>query len=655
MRKALLLLVAVMLLPVAMSAQLLGGGELKMQHAPYALKNYMAHAPRMMAPARADLADNQMIMGHYDTDDYEADGLGITGMPGVLPLGTIITPSELAMFQGGKIVKFRVALAATTQISRVFVIPVSATGVYGTATEWSCSKSAVGWNEIELDTPYEINLENGESLMIGYDYRQTSSNYPVAYTTQGTIYKSYLYAQNAWNDVGLDSFGNLCVQCVVESDHFPEYMIAVGDPYTPSFTKQGEDIYFVFASRNAGVASTIPAGSVSYDIFIDGKYVSSMTNSRDLTRSFGDFDGTIPSDGLAIGRHTLTIVASELFGEPIENPQSISCEFTIYVSGFDHQMHLLEHFTSTYCTYCPLGINMLRILMELRDDIAWVSVHGNMSGTDPMRTLQCDSIMAYQGSNSYPSGSFDRSTGWESDDAIVTGLGYNEPYHNQIAAELSAFYDYLAETPSFATININSTFDEQTREVSITIDGELAPDFDLLMGSDCKLTVYLTEDGITARQLNLGTWVNNFVHNNVLRRAVNSIKGSDLNRDGDTYKNEFTYTLPTTWKAENMNIVAFISRPLTNGASGVYTDLFVNQVNKRKLGEYDEPTLMRGDVDDDGAVSISDVTALIDYLLSGDASAINIEAADCDQDGEVAISDVTTLIDYLLSGNWPEQ
>ena len=441
MRKAFLLLAAVLLLPVAMSAQLLGNGELKLQHAPYALKSFKSQNTRLMSPAKADLADNQMIMGHYDTDDYEANGLGITGLPGVLPLGTIITPSELAMFQGGKIVKFRVALAASTTVSRVFVIPVSATGVYGTATEWSCNVNAVGWNEIELETPYDINLENGESLMIGFDYLQTSSNYPIAYSAQGTIYKSYLYAQNTWNDVGLDSFGNLCVQCVVEKDDFDPYLIAVGDPYTPTFTKLGEDIYFVFASRNAGFTSTVPAGSVSYDIYIDGEYVSSMTNSRELTRSFGDFDGTIPSDGMSVGRHTLTIVASELFGEPIESPQSISCEFTLYVSGFDHQMHLLEQFTSTYCTWCPLGIGMIQTLMSLRDDIAWVGIHGNMSGTDPMRTLQCDSIMSYQGSTSYPSGSFDRSTGWESDDAIVTGLGYYEQYHNQIAAELSAFYD----------------------------------------------------------------------------------------------------------------------------------------------------------------------------------------------------------------------
>ncbi len=60
----------------------------------------------------------------------------------------------------------------------------------------------------------------------------------------------------------------------------------------------------------------------------------------------------------------------------------------------------------------------------------------------------------------------------------------------------------------------------------------------------------------------------------------------------------------------------------------------------------------RGDVDADGNVNISDVTALIDYLLSGNASGIVLANADCDQDGNVNISDVTTLIDYLLSGSW---
>ena len=64
------------------------------------------------------------------------------------------------------------------------------------------------------------------------------------------------------------------------------------------------------------------------------------------------------------------------------------------------------------------------------------------------------------------------------------------------------------------------------------------------------------------------------------------------------------------------------------------------------------PDYILGDVDDDGNVNISDVSALIDYLLTGDESYINYMAADCDQSGDVGISDVPVLIDYLLTGSW---
>ena len=65
-------------------------------------------------------------------------------------------------------------------------------------------------------------------------------------------------------------------------------------------------------------------------------------------------------------------------------------------------------------------------------------------------------------------------------------------------------------------------------------------------------------------------------------------------------------------------------------------------------------TEIRGDVDGNGSVNISDVTAMIDYLLNGDASATVLVNADCDGSGNVNISDVTGLIDYLLSGSWQE-
>ena len=61
---------------------------------------------------------------------------------------------------------------------------------------------------------------------------------------------------------------------------------------------------------------------------------------------------------------------------------------------------------------------------------------------------------------------------------------------------------------------------------------------------------------------------------------------------------------------------------------------------------------LRGDVNDDGSVNISDVTTLIDLLLGGNASGISLSGADCNQDGSINISDVTALVDHLLTGSW---
>ena len=64
-----------------------------------------------------------------------------------------------------------------------------------------------------------------------------------------------------------------------------------------------------------------------------------------------------------------------------------------------------------------------------------------------------------------------------------------------------------------------------------------------------------------------------------------------------------------------------------------------------------ESDFIPGDVNGDGSVDINDVTALIAYVLTGDATGIDLRAADVNNDEEVDINDVTTLINYVLTGN----
>ena len=93
---------------------------------------------------------------------------------------------------------------------------------------------------------------------------------------------------------------------------------------------------------------------------------------------------------------------------------------------------------------------------------------------------------------------------------------------------------------------------------------------------------------------------------------------------------------------------AYIMVPTTRVNDYSYT--FVMPVSKVKVTATCAPIPeLRGDVNKDGQVNISDVTALIDILLSGETPP---QSADCNQDNSVNISDVTSLIDYLLSGTW---
>ena len=63
----------------------------------------------------------------------------------------------------------------------------------------------------------------------------------------------------------------------------------------------------------------------------------------------------------------------------------------------------------------------------------------------------------------------------------------------------------------------------------------------------------------------------------------------------------------------------------------------------------------RGDVNGIGGVDMDDLTALINYLLTNDATSINLANAACCNsldDTTMDMDDLTALINYLLAGSW---
>lgn len=66
------------------------------------------------------------------------------------------------------------------------------------------------------------------------------------------------------------------------------------------------------------------------------------------------------------------------------------------------------------------------------------------------------------------------------------------------------------------------------------------------------------------------------------------------------------------------------------------------------VSKYAPLVYLVGDVNGDNRVSISDVTDLIDYLLTRHTNIV-LDNADVDDNGSISISDVTALIDMLLN------
>ena len=87
--------------------------------------------------------------------------------------------------------------------------------------------------------------------------------------------------------------------------------------------------------------------------------------------------------------------------------------------------------------------------------------------------------------------------------------------------------------------------------------------------------------------------------------------------------------------------------------TGISHDIYLevtSTTNKYTVADItDQYSYLLGDLNNDGEVNISDVTVLVDILLSSSVDEEMLERGDLNGDGEVNISDVTVLIDILLS------
>jgi hypothetical protein len=226
----------------------------------------------------------------------------------------------------------------------------------------------------------------------------------------------------------------------------------------------------------------------------------------------------------------------------------------------------------------------MRNLESNHSDVAWVSIHGNMNGVDPLNFKECDQLQDMMYLLSWPGASFNRI--YDVDLAkgsatLIYGIGYNEQYIPQIADEIYQFLNERSE-PSFVALDIQQNYDADSRTLNLTIKGNGAKDASKLL-AEGGITVYITEAGLKGRQLNQGRWVNNYEHNNALRMVLTNVGGDAITWNGDNFEYTKSITIPTEYVAENLSITAFVAPQVLNVNYADVQNMAVNNCEKVAL------------------------------------------------------------------------
>lgn len=79
-----------------------------------------------------------------------------------------------------------------------------------------------------------------------------------------------------------------------------------------------------------------------------------------------------------------------------------------------------------------------------------------------------------------------------------------------------------------------------------------------------------------------------------MRKIVTGTLGDALQTNGNSYENDYEVELDDAWKSQNMHIIAFVSRPMTEkevdgktALASAMNDLWVDNTNMVAVGESD--------------------------------------------------------------------
>ena len=433
------------------------------------------------APAKANLAANQRLVGYFDTDDCD-NYVGVPKFTGSNKVAIELTADDLAPYYGKKIAGVRFNLGQGETSTGVFVQNLTLENgqivdMADVATSDKSVTSAAGatntgeWHEVMFDNKVELS-SSFQNLFVGFNYKQTSSNYPIGVNSEVDgpffMYANIPSSQGGkgenWYQFQSGGMG-LAIQLIVEGD-FGQNNVQPLD-FGNVMVAKGKTKNVAISFRNLGSKFT----SIDYTISLDGK--AGAEQHLDFGKDFG-LGGThtveIPFAATSeIGKNAVTLTVTKVNGA--ENACAIkTATGTLYTVEKEFvKRSVVEQFTGTGCGNCPSGHVAMHNMHNLYgDQFIGIALH-QFNASDPMYNASYD--LGFTGA---PQCMVNRSS------------GVLAPYE-QMPEVLKASLDEIALTD----VTVTGTFAEEDTKVNATASVES------LVAGDYNIAFMLTADGLT--------------------------------------------------------------------------------------------------------------------------------------------------------------
>lgn len=259
---------------------------------------------------------------------------------------------------------------------------------------------------------------------------------------------------------------------------------------------------------------------------------------------------------------TIHFFACDIIEEPFINQMNQVNEYCDeYYFGYPNNTKrkiLLEYYTGHQCSTCPPAGSKVSELLEIyNDDLIAISIHAGffarISSNYPTDyTSEVGNDWDYQFGNSDdgpPNGLVNR-VNFLNNQHILKYTEWEENIINQISLTQN-LYDLQ--------IQLNSSFDEN--EDLICIDSRI--DIGNYNQNDIRFKIVITEDSLISRQKDESSpngYVENYIHNNVLRKSLNGSWGVGLNNQNSSqiFLNRYSINKNYEWNINNINIIGII-------------------------------------------------------------------------------------------------